>query len=222
MGTLASDIQVWRRKFERNLQDYGAKIALRKSFAYFFRYLFEHAAYRLYKIDLQKEQTETPSSLDGVEFVFITECDQEAIRQIEESSEWLRGTMKERLTSGAICLAALENNQVAGFNLISFGKVFMPLVKISRTFRQDEAWSEQIASIKSFRKKGLASQVRFRVFEELRRRKIRTFYGGALTDNVASLKLARRVGFHEFVEIRYTRVLRFQKWRYVKVRNASA
>lgn len=222
MGTLASDIQVWRRKFERNLQDYGARTALRKSFAYFFRHVFEHAAYRLYKINLQNEQIEMPSDLDGVEFVFITEHDQDAITQIEENSEWLRGTLKGRLASGAICLAAFEQGQVAGFNLVSFGKVFMPLVNISRTFRREEAWSEQIATIKSFRKKGLASQLRYRVFEELRRRNIRKFYGGALADNVASLKLARRVGFHEFVEIRYIRVLQFHQWRYVKVRNETA
>lgn len=222
MGTLASDVQVWCRKFERNLQDYGAWTALRKSFAYLFKFYYEHAAYHLYKINLQNERTEMPSDLDGVEFVFITEHDQNAIKQIEENSEWLRGTLKERLASGAICLTAFEEGQVAGFNLVAFGKVSMPLVKLSRTFRRDEAWSEQIATMKSFRKKGLASQLRYRVFEELRRRSIRKFYGGALADNIASLKLARRVGFREFVEIRYTRVLRFEKWRYVKVHNESA
>lgn len=222
MGTLSSDMQLWRRKFERNLQDYGLGTALSKSFAYVFRVFYEHAAYHLYKINLRNEQTEHPSGVDGIEFRFIDEHDESAVTQIEENSEWLRGTLKQRLASDAICLAAFEGGQLAGFNLVSFGKVFMPLVKLSRTFRKDEAWSEQIATVKTYRKQGLASQLRYRVFEELRRRGIRKFYGGALADNIASLKLARRVGFHEFVEIRYTRVLQFKKWQYVKVHNASA
>jgi GNAT superfamily N-acetyltransferase len=222
MGTLLSDMQLWRRKFERNLQDHGLGTALTKSFAYVWKILYQHSAYRLYKINLRDEETELPFEVERVEFRFIDERDENAVAEIEDNSEWLSGTLKQRLTSGALCLAAFENGRLAGFNLVSFGDVFMPLVNLSRTFRRDEAWSEQIATVKSFRKKGLASQLRYRVFEELRRRGIRKFYGGALTDNVASLRLARRVGFHEFVEVRYTRVLQFQKWQYVKVQNESA
>lgn len=222
MGILSPDMQLWRRKFARNLQDYGLKTALSKGFAYIFKALYEHTAYRLYKINLRNKQTEVPSELEGVEFRFIDERDVNAVAQVEDNSEWLIGTLKQRLGSGAICLAAFEGGQLAGFNLVSFGKVFMPLVKLSRTFRKDEAWSEQIATVKTFRKKGLASQLRYRIFEELRRRGIRKFYGGALAGNIASLKLARRVGFNEFVEVRYTRMLRLQKWQYVKVQNESA
>ncbi len=221
MGTLLLDLRLWHRKFARNLQDYGWKTALSKSLAYVLKVFYEHSAYRLYKIDLQAETTEPPSEIEGVEFRFINERDELAIAAIEDNSEWLTSTMKQRLASGALCLAAFEDGQLAGFNLVSFGKVSMPLVYLSRAFRKDEAWSEQIATVKTFRKKGLASQLRYRIFAELRSRGIRKFYGGALFDNVASLKLARRVGFHEFVEIRYTRVLRSRKWQYVKVRNAS-
>lgn len=221
MGNLLLDLQLWHRKFDRNLQDYGWKTAAGKSCAYVFRALYEHSAYRLYKINLRSEPTEPPSEIEGVEFRFIGEQDQAAVAAIEDNSEWLSGTMMQRLAAGALCLAAFDGGQLAGFNLVSFGAVFMPLVNLSRTFRKDEAWSEQIATVKTFRKKGLASQLRYRIFEELRRRGIRKFYGGALIDNIASLKLARRVGFREFVEIRYTRVLRSRKWRYVKVRDES-
>ena len=221
MGHQSVDLRLWPRKFARNLQDYGWKAALNKSFAYVFRVFYEHSEYRLYKINLQTEATEAPSGTEGVEFRFISEGDEAAVAAIEENSEWLSRTVKQRLASGALCLAAFEGGHLAGFNLVSFGAVFMPLVNLSRTFRKGEAWSEQIATLKTFRKKGLASQLRYRIFEELRRRGVRKFYGGALTDNVASLKLARRVGFHEFVEIQYTRVLRSRKWRYVKVNNES-
>lgn len=210
-------MQFWIRKFQRNVQDHGLKAALGKSVAYFFAFAYKCSLYRLYKIDLAKDKTETPSELEGVEFRFLSAADEEAIRQIEDSSEWLQGSVKERLVAGAICLAAFERGQLAGFNLVSFGHVHMPLADISRIFRKNEAWSEQISTVKTFRKKGLASQLRYRVFEELRRRGIRKFYGGALADNLPSLKLAQRVGFREFVEIRYTRVLGIKRWHYVRL-----
>ena len=222
MGTLQSEMQLWIRKFERNLQDHSAKVALQKSLAYLFRFAYEHTVYRLYKIDLLQRDTEPLTDIEGVTFEFLKPTNEAGIRQIEDNSEWLRGTVKERLMAGAVCVAAFEREQLAGFNLVSFGEVFMPLVSLSRRFRRDEAWSEQIATVKTFRRQGLASQLRFRIFEELRRRGIRKFYGGALRDNLPSLKLARRVGFQQFVEIRYTRLFGRRQWRYVRVSHESA
>ncbi len=221
MGTLQSDMQLWIRKFERNLQDHSLKVALRKGFAYVFRFAYEDNVYRLYKIDLLRCDTELPTDIEDVTFRFLTPADEAGIRQIEDNSEWLRGTVKQRLLAGAVCVAAFEGEQLAGFNLVSFGEVVMPLVGLSRRFRHDEAWSEQIATVKAFRRKGLASQLRYRIFEELRRRGIRKFYGGALRDNLPSLVLARRVGFREFVEIRYTRLFTRRKWRYLRVSHES-
>ena len=206
------------RKFRRNVQDHGLKAALGKSVAYLFAFAYKRSLYRLYEIDLAKDKTEAPAKLEGVEFRFLSVADAEAIQQIEDTSEWLQGSMTQKLEAGALCLAAFEQGQLAGFNLVSFGQVYMPLADVSRTFRKHEAWSEQISTVKTFRKKGLASQLRYRIFEELRRRGIRKFYGGALADNFPSLKLAKRVGFREFVEIRYTRVLDNKRWRYVRVR----
>ena len=217
MGAVHLTLQVWKRKVERNLQDHGLKTTLSKTIAYLFKFAFEHRVYRLYRIDLLKDKTEPPSELEGVEFRFLDASDEAAIGQIEGNSEWLKGTVKQRLAAGAICVAAFEGGQLAGFNLVSFGNVFMPLVQIRRAFREGEAWSEQIATVKNFRKKGLASQLRYRIFEELRRRGYRKLYGGALDDNLPSLKLAQRVGFREFVDVHYTRVLTFNWWRYVRL-----
>jgi GNAT superfamily N-acetyltransferase len=221
LGAFQLNMQLWIRKFERNLQDHSLKVALSKSLAYLFRFGYEHRVYRLYKIDLLRGDAKLPTDIVGVTFRFLTPADEAAIRQIEENSEWLRGMVRERLMAGAVCVAAFEGKQLAGFNLVSFGKVLMPLVHLSRRFRHDEAWSEQIATVKTFRGKGLASQLRYRIFEELRRRGIRKFYGGALRDNLPSLTLARRVGFREFVEIRYTRLFTRRKWRYVRVSHES-
>ena len=222
MAASQSNTQLWLRKFERNWQDHSLKVAVRKSLAHLCKFAYECTMYRLYKIDLLRSNTETPAGIEGVTFRFLTPADEVGIRQVEENSDWLQGTVQQRLTGGALCVAAFEGEQLAGFNLASFGEVSMPLVHLSRRFRRDEAWSEQISTVKAFRRHGLGSQLRFRMFEELRRRGIRKFYGGALRDNLPSLKLARRVGFREFVEIRYTRLLTRRKWRYVRVSDESA
>lgn len=222
MGSLQSSAQLWIRKFERNLQDHSLKTALRKSLAYMFRFAYEHTAYRLYRIDLVKSATEPPTEIEGVTFRFLNSSDEASIRQVEQNAEWLAGTVKDRLTAGAVCIVALDGEQLAGFNLVSFGEIYMPLVHLQRRFRSDEAWSEQIATVKTSRRKGLAAQLRYRVFEELRRRGIRTFYGAALHDNLPSLKLAQRVGFRQFVEIRYTRLFTRRRWRYVRLYQENA
>lgn len=222
MGNLQSSAQLWIRKFERNLQDHSLKVALRKSLAYPFRFAYERTTYCLYRIDLQRTVTEPPAEIEGVTFRFLKAADEACIRQVEQNSEWLSGTVKARLTAGALCIVALDGEHLAGFNLVSFGEVYMPLIHLQRRFRSDEAWSEQIATVKTSRRKGLAAQLRYRVFEELRRCGIRTFYGAALHDNLPSLKLAQRVGFRQFVEIRYTRLFTRRKWRYVRLHHDNA
>lgn len=217
MGAISDFHELWVRKVTRNLQDHGIGATIRKVFAYVVKPVYENRVYRLYRIDLLRKQTENPTDIEGVEFRCLEGSDADAIRQVEGQSEWLQGTLQERLAAGALCIAAFENERLAGFNLVSFGEVYMPLIKLRRRFRSDEAWSEQIATVKTFRKKGLASNLRYRIFQELRNRGIRKVYGGALIDNLPSLKLAQRVGFHEVVDIRYLRILISTKRYYTRV-----
>jgi GNAT superfamily N-acetyltransferase len=205
---------VWLRKIRRTFQDHGLGSVLRKGIAYLIRPLYENRTYRLYRIDLAGTQTEDPSLMEGVEFRFLSSEQTQDIREIEQLSEWLHGSLAKRIEVGALCLAAFEDGKVAGFNLISFGAVYMPLVRLHHRFRRDEAWSEQITVAKDSREKGLGANLRYRIFQELRNRGYRTLYGGALLDNIPSLKLAQRVGFREFVDIHYVRVLASNKWQY--------
>jgi GNAT superfamily N-acetyltransferase len=217
MGAIGHFHDMWVRKFARNVQDHGVLTALRKTVAFLIKPIYETRVYRLYRVDFQCDRTDLPAEIEGVDFRFITASDSDAIQQIESQSEWLDGTVQKRLKEGVVCIAAFEGGQLAGFNLVSFGEVYMPLVNLRRRFRTNEAWSEQIATVKTFRKKGLASNLRYHMFQELRKRGIRRFYGGALIDNIPSLKLAQRVGFHEFVDIRYRRILTSSKRYYRRV-----
>jgi len=65
---------------------------------------------------------------------------------------------------------------------------------------------------KKYRRRGIAAALRYEVFRELKKRGIKRFYGGALKENTASLRLARAVGFHEFEIIQFIKVIEFKKW----------
>ena len=217
MGTFALR-DVWIRKVQRNWEDHGLGAVIRKCVGFAVRPFYQSRTYRLYAIDLRRRGPQERTAIDGIEFRILTAADAEAMRQIESISEWLHGTLPTRVDAGDLCLAAFEDGKVAGFNLISFGDAYMPLVNLHRRFRPDEAWSEQIAVSKDFRKKGLGAALRYNIFQELRKRGYRKLYGGALIDNLPSLKLARKVGFREFVDIQYTRVLTGRKWDYRRVK----
>ncbi|MBZ5502472.1 MAG: GNAT family N-acetyltransferase [Acidobacteriia bacterium] len=206
------------RKVRRNLEDYGWRITLTKSLAYVFQAFYAHQVYRIYRIDLTKPRRPAEFDRPGLTFKILDPDDHQAISQIETAHEWLQGGLKESIQGGAICLAALQGEQVAGFNLIGFGTVFMPLVNKKRLFRKGDAWSEQIAVMKQFRNIGLASDLRYRIFEELGRRGFERLYGGALTSNIGSLQLARKVGFREILDIHYYRILGRDFWRHQKVK----
>ncbi len=217
MSTFASR-DVWIRKVRRNFEDQGIGTVVQRAIAFALSPVYEQRTYRLYRINLRAYSQQHSSGLEEIEFRLLSPADTEAIREIEHLSEWLRGTLASRIEKGAICLAAIENGRVSGFNLISFGDVAMPLIHLNRRFRRDEAWSEQISVSKDFRKKGLGAELRYRIFEELRKRGYRKLYGGALIDNAPSLKLARRVGFQEFVDIQYRRLLGWSRWIYKRVK----
>lgn len=206
------------QKIRRNWQDHGLSTVVRKAIAFLMRPFYVNQTYRLYAIDLRCSCAHEQITVEGIEFRILSAGDTRAIEEIERISEWLSGTLEMRIRKGALCIAAFENDHVAGFNLISFGKIFMPIVNLHRGFRRDEAWSEQIAVSKSFRKKGLGAALRYNIFAELRKRRFRKLYGGALVDNIPSLALARRVGFHEFADIQFMRLLGNSRWIYRRVK----
>jgi GNAT superfamily N-acetyltransferase len=205
-------------KVHRNLQDYGWRIAIKKSLAYVVRSIYFQQVYRVYKINL--EETKPVVDFDNLPFTFkiLTARNMDMIAQIENVAEWMHGRLTEALSAGQLCLVALDGDEVAGFNLINFDHATLILVNIQKKLRRNSAWSEHIAVKKGFRKTGLGSQLRFRIFQELRRRGIRRLYGGTLRSNVASLHLARSVGFKEIADIHYHKYFSLQKWRYKRVR----
>lgn len=208
------------RKFTRNLRDYGIAITLRKSLGHLFGFLYDSTVYRIYGMDLEKSNI--PQRKDG-ELVYrlIAPSATDCILQIEAMEEWLEGSLASKLAKGSLCLVAMDGNVVAGFNLVGFGEVHMPLVNGKRNFRNGSAWSEQITVNNKYRGKGLGSELRYRMFGELKRQGYKKFYGGTRSDNQANLKLTRKVGFKEIADIRYMKLLTMERWRLERVRNGN-
>ena len=206
------------RKISRNLQDYGWPMTLRKTMAYLLRAVYFQQVYRIYRIDLASTKPFVDYEIHNFKFKLISPVDLELIAQIETIAEWLRGQLAQGLASGQICLVALDGDKVAGFNLIGLEYATLPLVNLRKKLRTGVAWSEHIAVKKEFRKTGLGSQLRFRIFQELKNREIRRLYGGTLRSNTASLSLARSVGFKELGDIHYRKIFKFEKWWYTRAR----
>ncbi len=209
------------RRFRRNLHDYGLVITLGKTLRSAAKRVYDARTYRIYRIDLH-EATVVPPSNDTLTFRFVEAGEQSVIRQIERMEDWLHNRLDGRLCAGGLCLAALDGARVVGFNLVAFGSIEVPVIRGAWYFRPGTAWSEQITVRPAWRSKGVAAELRYRMFEALRRCGVRRFYGGTLATNRASRRLARKVGFREIIDVRYCNILGMPTWSYMRVRRATS
>lgn len=218
LGSASPGLAGLAHKVLRNLQDYGWRITVHKTLAYLVRSIYFTQVYRIYRIKLDATQSAEDLNNHNFTFKVLTPQNVDMIAQIENIAEWLRGQLAEAIAAGQMCLVALDGDEVAGFNLINFEHATLVLVNLKKKLRRDFAWSEHIAVKKKFRRTGLGSQLRHRIFQELTKRGIRRLYGGTLRSNTASLALTRSVGFKEIGDVYYRKILSFEKWRYKRVR----
>jgi RimJ/RimL family protein N-acetyltransferase len=205
-------------KIRRNVEDYGWSTALRKVVAYLLKPIYFQRVYRVFRINLDEPRPELDTISQSFTFKILTPNDKSTVSQIERMAEWLHDELEAKIRAGSLCFVALNGEEVAGFNLVSFGKVFVPLLNTSWVFRPKEAWSEHIAILKNYRKQGLGSQLGCVMFKELQNRGFKRVYGGTLISNLASQKRARKVGFRVFVDVHYRKLMGFQTWHYKRVR----
>ena len=206
------------RKFRRNLNDYGFFIAVKKMITYPFEKIYRRKDYLIYKKDLQKYvATEKTNSLFEYKFYESQSISEKIINQILALEEWLVGKLNFILKHGGLCVVALDGDKVAGFNLVSFNEVYIPLLELKKKFRKDQAWSEQITVSKDYRKQGLGSILRYKMFNELKNRGYRVLYGGTMWDNWSNIELSKKVGFEIFVKVSFKRLLNQKKYTYHRI-----
>ncbi|NOY85760.1 MAG: GNAT family N-acetyltransferase [Deltaproteobacteria bacterium] len=204
------------RKTTRNYRDHGLGITVSKASRRLISFAYERRIYRIYRIHLDNHPVMQHDD-KGFTFRLVQPEEHELVKQIEAMEEWIEGKVAEKLQSGSICLIAKKDDRMAGFNLVSFGSVFMPVVQMKRTFRPSEAWSEQITVSRNFRGKGLATLLRYHIFDELKNRGIKRFYGGTLLSNTPNRKLSRKVGFNGIADICYKKSIAERTWTFTRV-----
>lgn len=207
------------KKLQRNLNDVGLRETCRKGLQYLLKAFYVKRTYRIYRRDLCTWQG-PESAPEGVVFKVVEAGDARVISQIEDMEEWLHGKLATHLSHG-LCVAAHDGPTVVGFNLIGFIDVFVPLLNLRKRLRPHQAWSEQITVLKTYRKQGLASALRYRVFTELRQRGVRSLYGGALITNIPSLKSAEKTGFQFVADVQYLKILNWEGRTYRRIRHVN-
>lgn len=205
-------VLLWK-KLARNYRDYGWR-AVPKTGKALLSPLYQRNVYRIYVLDLKSPHLPPPEARTDLELVLVSPRQHRLIQQIEDSAEWLQGEVAARLESGDLCLAAMQGETLAGFNLITFGEAYIPWLKMTRRFRPGTAWSEHIAVMPAFRRGGIAKAMRLRVFAELARRGILKLYGGSLSNNHPPLSLARSLSFRDLADVTYCKLGTRKTWRY--------
>ena len=206
---------ILKKRLLRNLNDYGLLIFIKKSFSYLLKPLYHKKSLILYKLNIQ-----CPPSKKVVQnifkFVLVTTDNKDYINQIESMEEWLKGSLKEQLSTNALCMAVIENNRVVGFNLATLGEAIIPLLKLRVIIPKEEAWSLQITIQKDYRRKGLGSLLRNNFYAELRMRNIKALYGHRQTWNIASKKSAKRYTANKIVLVEYVKILNIHRLYFSK------
>jgi GNAT superfamily N-acetyltransferase len=218
LGIASPGLGGMAHKVRRNLEDYGWRITMQKTVAYLVRSIYFRQVYRIYRINLAAAKPREVSGKRNFTFKILTAQDASLIAQVENIAEWLRRQLQGKIAAGQLCLVALDGEHVAGFNLIDFERADLILVNLKKKLRRGFAWSEHVAVKKEFRRTGLASQLRYKIFEELKSRGIRRLYGGTLRSNIASLSLTRSVGFKEIGDIHYRKFFSFESWQCKRIR----
>jgi RimJ/RimL family protein N-acetyltransferase len=212
-------INVTIKKVRRNMNDFGVRGSFIKGIQYLFKKFYVRRTYRLYRRDLSTERF-PEGAPEGVIIRLINAEDTDAISQIENMEEWLQGKLLGILSHG-LCVVAFDGHRVIGFNLVAFHDVYIPLINMNKCFRPHQAWSEQITVSKTHRKKDLASALRYRVFSELQKRGIRTFYGGTLVSNIPSQRLAAKVGFQTIADVRYLKIMNRERRLWIRIKHVN-
>jgi ribosomal protein S18 acetylase RimI-like enzyme len=196
------------RKIQRNLHDYGIRQTVAKVCLGISSPLFHSRTYRLYRADLRSLRMPPRKDL-SLTFRFLTDKDKDCLRQILQMEEWLHGRLEEILQQGGLCLVAMDGSTVAGFNLVAFDAIHIPVVHYARRLRGRQAFSIQITVHRAYRGRGLGSSLRQEILRALQEQGVRYFYGGTDIHNEANLALSRKVGLKEIADVCYRKIL----WR---------
>ena len=198
------------KRVRRNFQDHGLRRTIMKIAGSLGSLLFYTRAYTIYRADLG--DLILPGATDeSLVFRFLEPTEKNFLIQIQQMEEWLDTRLDAILESGGKCLAAIDGTRVAGFNLVSFQQIHLPVIQFTRALRPGGAYSEQITVSKAYRGRNLGSTLRLELFRALKAQGTRSLYGGTDVNNHANLALCRKVGLKGIVDIRHFRIFGLER-----------
>jgi GNAT superfamily N-acetyltransferase len=208
---MATHFKNLTRKLYRNLNDYGLRMCLHKSFAHPLRIFFEKVHAVIYKIDIAENVTEINNE-DNFTFKLIGGRDHFFINKIEKMAEWLEGKLgPSLLTDKRICMAIFDKEKIIGFYLAGFEKVVLPKLSIEMILKDDEVWGEEIMIDREYRGKGLATVLKKRIYKEFQTRGINSLYGHVGLYNKASLKSAGKFHLSKIFYTRFLKIFNYER-----------
>lgn len=207
-----------KRRFFRNLHDYGFWICLKKFVSSVLRAFYKNVNVIIYRLDIESNVKE-PINLSSFAFKLLSDRDHEEIAQVEEMAEWLEGKLKYNLVTKKLCMASFDNNKLIGFYLASFEEVFIPQLSLRVILRPDQVWAEEIMIHRKYRGKGLATELKYRIYLELQNRGINTLYACVSVYNKASLKSAEKFELTKAFHVKYLKFLSFKKLIFWEILN---
>lgn len=205
-------LQLYKRKVIVSLGNLGVKYTIWRILEEtMFKKLFLFRSFVIYDKDLTKLNNVRLKN-PKLKFLFIFEDNSEILDKLEEISGFSRDLIMERLKTGSDCLVAMEGDKVVGFNMVSFGNIYIHYLEQYMNLLESETWNEQISISNQYRYKGVASDLRDVMFEHLKEKGYTRCIGGTLKINVKARMLARRTGFIEREKVTFIRVLKRKKY----------
>ena len=146
------------------------------------------------------------------EFSFLSSNDNGLAEQIEKLSGISRDLVLEKVRNGGECIIARNSDGLAGFNLISTGdRVHILYLDAFLSLSKSEVWGEQITVLPQYRRSGVATDIRYKLFERLLKRGYTKLIGGDVPFNKKSGLLAKKLGFVEREKGTLVRILMWKK-----------
>jgi len=219
VAVIRRKISLYYIKFGVAVRDFGLKHALLRILQDgLFGKFFLCRQYIIY--EKQLVPSDPPKLRNSqLEFSFASSDDNRVMEQIEKLSGLSREMVSEKIKNGGECVVARNNGSLAGFNLVSIGKAYMRYLEGYINLAESEAWSEQITVAPEHRQGGLATDIRYLMFDRLVKRGYEKLIGGYVPFNVKSGLLAKKLGFVEREKVTLVRIL---MWKKLYVQKLSA